>query len=232
MQRRWSPPAARCSSALLACCVSGGPGDHTALVLLRGQPTPASESFEFEAFGNSWVLLDLERGAVVRRGRIEDVWAQLSPDGSTAALGTTDRGASSRTPAPERFVRARTRAHDRPCCFLSWSSDGHAVAGTSRDGIASLWDGSTGELVGTAKIPEVASAPVEFLPDGHTVTIATYTDGVYLWDTSVEAALDHACALAARNFTADEWATFFPGQPSQETCTPAQLARTSPAGML
>ena len=215
----------------LACCVSGGPGDHTALVLLRGQPTPASESFEFEAFGNSWVLLDLERGAVVRRGRVEDMfWAELSPDGSTAALGTTDGGVVFADTRTGEVLRARTRAHDRPCCFMSWSSDGRAVAGTSRDGMASLWDGRTGELVGTARIPEVASSAVEFLPDGHTVMIATYTDGVYLWDTSVEAALDHACALAARNFTADEWATFFPGQPYQETCTPAQLARTSPAG--
>ena len=58
--------------------------------------------------------------------------------------------------------------------------------------------------------------------------IATYTDGVYVWDTSVEAALDHACALAARNFTAGESATFFPGQPYQETCTPAQLAPDEP----
>jgi WD40 repeat protein len=215
-----------------ACCVSGGPGDRTALVLLSGPPTPASESYEFEANPDSWVLLDLERGVVIRRGRVEDMswYPELSPDGSTAALGTADGGVLFVDTRTGGALRARTHAHDRPCCSLSWSSDGRTVVGTSRDGIASLWDGSTGELIGKARIPETTIASVEFLPDGHTVIIATYTDGVYLWDTSVEAALDRACAGAARNLTADEWATFFPGQPYQETCTPDQLARTSTAG--
>lgn len=215
-----------------ACCVSGGPGDHTALVLLGGPQTPVSGSFEFEPFPDSWVLLDLERGAVLRRGRVEDMYwtPELSPDGSTAAIGTADGGVVFVDTGTGEPLRARTHAHDRPCCSLSWSSDGRTVAGTSRDGIVSLWDGGTGELIGKARIPETTIASVEFLPDGHTVMIATYTDGVYLWDTSVEAALDRACTGAARNLTADEWATFFPGQPYQETCTPDQLARTSPAG--
>lgn len=209
----------------LVCCASGGPGDHTASVLIGGPPAPEYESFEFETSPHSWALLDLERGEVVRQGPIKEGWhAELSPDAKTVAIGRVDGSLAFIDTATGRLLRAPVKAHQTPCCYLSWSSDSSTVAGSTYDGFVSLWDGRTGGLMGRAQIPEITPVSVEFMPDDRTLTIATYTSGIYRWDTSVEAALDHACILAARNLTKDEWETFYPGEAYHRTCTPEQLA--------
>jgi WD40 repeat protein len=211
------------------CCSSGGPGNHTASVLVGGPPAPEYDSFEFVTHPHSWAVVDLEKGRVSREGPVTDgEHAELSPDGKTLAIGRADGSLAFVDVATGRLLRAPVKAHQTPCCYLSWTSDSSAVAGSTYDGFVSLWDGRTGGLMGRARIPEVTPASVEFMPDDRTVTIATYTSAIYHWDTSVEAALDHACALAARNLTPDEWETFFPGLPYRETCTGDQLARRSP----
>ena len=206
------------------CCVSGGPGGHTALVLVGGPPTPAHNSFEFMALPDTWALLDLARGAVTARGEVADAWhAEISPDGSTAAIGTGDGAVTFVDLASGEPRAPAVQAHETPCCWLSWSPDGSTVAGSAWDGWVSLWDGGSGQLTGRARLPEVEAASVEFLPDGHTLSIATYADAVYRWDTGLDSALDHACARAGRNFTRIEWQAHFPGHPYLATCTRSQL---------
>jgi hypothetical protein len=55
------------------------------------------------------------------------------------------------------------------------------VITTATDGSASLWDGATGELLGTVLLPERVTASPEFASDGHTVVIATDYGSVYRW---------------------------------------------------
>ncbi len=57
-----------------------------------------------------------------------------------------------------------------------------------------------------------------FAPDGDQL-IALYADGSgIVWDVTVERWQRHACAVANRDLTADEWARFLPDLPYDPTC--------------
>jgi hypothetical protein len=59
---------------------------------------------------------------------------------------------------------------------------------------------------------------VEFLPDGHTVVIATPDGGIHTWDTRPSTWMEFACTVAGRNLTTDEWSDAFGDRPYSETC--------------
>jgi hypothetical protein len=57
--------------------------------------------------------------------------------------------------------------------------------------------------------------------DGHTVAIA-YKDGsIATYETDPGAWIEHACAVAGRNLTEDEWRDAFGDRPYRETCPAA-----------
>jgi DNA-binding SARP family transcriptional activator len=57
--------------------------------------------------------------------------------------------------------------------------------------------------------------------DGETLVVAS-RDGIQLWDLIPEHQALAACDLAGRELSAQEWATYFPGEPQAATC--AELA--------
>jgi hypothetical protein len=71
-----------------------------------------------------------------------------------------------------------------------------------------LLDDRTGTVLSTA-IPGAREswAMVDFLPDGHSLVIATREGEVFTWDTRLDHWITHACAIAGRDLTEDEWAT-------------------------
>ena len=70
---------------------------------------------------------------------------------------------------------------------ISYAPDGSTFATGGTDGAVSLWDGNTGSLLGTV-VPGAFEPDLwaHFLPDGHTVLIATLGGDVYTWDTRPE----------------------------------------------
>jgi hypothetical protein len=85
--------------------------------------------------------------------------------------------------------------------------------------VVTLWNGQTGGLSRTSVRPgDVESSAAEFLPDGHTILVATVDGDVYALDTRLERWIDHACAVAGRNLTPDEWREVFGDRPYRETC--------------
>jgi WD40 repeat protein len=88
----------------------------------------------------------------------------------------------------------------------------------SYDGAVVLWDPALGRRIGAIQPTALLSNP-SFLPDGTTVIIPAIADGeVYRWDTRPVAWIDHACAVAGRQFTQDEWTTIFGETPYRQTC--------------
>ena len=61
-------------------------------------------------------------------------------------------------------------------------------------------------------------AAVEFLPDAHTVIVATRDGAVYTWDTRVEYWIEFACRVAGRNLTDAEWHDVFGDRRYRKTC--------------
>ncbi len=83
-----------------------------------------------------------------------------------------------------------------------------------------LWDGRTGapsESIAPGRV-DVPAAAV-FLDGSHTLIMATGSGTVLRWDTSVDSWVRHACKVAQRNLTADEWRQVFGDQiPYHQTC--------------
>jgi hypothetical protein len=58
----------------------------------------------------------------------------------------------------------------------------------------------------------------QYTPDGSNIVVV-YSDGsAAVWPVSVRGWMDHACSVARRNFTQEEWSRFVPNQPYQRTC--------------
>ena len=106
-----------------------------------------------------------------------------------------------------------------PVASISFGHDPDvfATAGLS-DGLAKLWTTSTMEQLG-ASFPGPPGAL------GHAVLmpgrlIVAYDDGTAaLWPTSLRAWETHACAVAGRNLTREEWRRFVPSHAYAETCS-------------
>jgi hypothetical protein len=86
------------------------------------------------------------------------------------------------------------------------------------DGSVSVFDGATAALLGSVVVPHRTLAAADFLTDGRTVVIAAYDDGIYLWDTGVEHAIEQACRTAGRDLTTTEWRDNFGGRPYRKVC--------------
>jgi WD40 repeat protein len=101
----------------------------------------------------------------------------------------------------------------------AFSPDGSTLATGNDTGALRLWDIRTGRAVG-APLPGVPSQVVRpfFTPDGKRL-IAAYAGGrAYLWDIRPESHLRHACAVAGRRLTREEWGEFLPGRAYDPAC--------------
>ena len=63
-----------------------------------------------------------------------------------------------------------------------------------------------------------SSTTATFLPDGHTVLVATTDNEVFTLDTRLEKWVERACPIAGRDLTTDEWRQAFGDRPYHQTC--------------
>jgi WD40 repeat protein len=83
----------------------------------------------------------------------------------------------------------------------------------------------------TVADPGAAAATVELDPlrtggsvsvgsreDGRVLVTHTDHSGLQLWQVAPEALLEHACRVAGRDLTEEEWATALPDRPYERTC--------------
>ena len=144
--------------------------------------------------------------------------ATISPDRTHLAL-TGHGGVVALTDIETgKLARSPVRAHRVGTFWVAWSADSSRFAVTAGDGTVSLWDGHTGEPIGSIVNPERNLAGVAFKPDGKTVLIAPLTDSFYEWDTSLVHTIEFACTMVGRDATREEWRDWFGDRPYQATC--------------
>jgi len=101
---------------------------------------------------------------------------------------------------------------------ITFAPDRATVFTTGRDGAVKLWDATSYELLGSIMpLGPNRRVRASFAADDR-VLLAFDTGQIFEWDPRPDAWEAHACEVAGRNFTKDEWAELFPGKPYRTTC--------------
>lgn len=167
------------------------------------------------------VFADLDTGEIGPQVRlpVSAPRTNFSPDGRLYAAGGFDGRLVVVDGETGQIVGQRDPVHDGPISWVVFSPDGGTLATMGFDGTLRLADPTTG--VPHARMlpsrPNLRSS-VTYLDDGHTAVIG-YEDGsVVAFETDADAWVDHACAVAGRNLTADEWRDAFGDRDYRQTC--------------
>jgi WD40 repeat protein/DNA-binding SARP family transcriptional activator len=172
--------------------------------------------------GQDVVFTDLDDGRVLRTVHVASwgVRANFSDDGRLYAYGGFDgRVGVIDVATGNEIARTRDPIHDGPVSWVTFSPDSETLVSVGFDGQVTLSDPT--EVVPFARIlpgePNLRSTAV-YLDDGHTLVLA-YEDGsVISLETDPTAWETHACTVAGRNLTDDEWTAAFPDRDYHETC--------------
>jgi WD40 repeat protein/DNA-binding SARP family transcriptional activator len=166
-------------------------------------------------------IRDTRSGRLVARLETDDFarTVAFSPDGNQLAIGHYGGSAqlwSTRTWKP---IGRRLDGHSARLTALAYSADGRVLASASADGTALLWDVRNQKPIGSALTIEpntfVAAA---FAPDGsHLFAIPHRGRGVR-WDVSPKDWKRHACRVAGRELTPDEWQDALPDRHYRPVC--------------
>jgi WD40 repeat protein len=169
---------------------------------------------------SAWV--DLAEGRILHQADfgLEPARAGISPDGRRLAVAANTGEVGLLELDSWEWVRPPIAAHAGWALNVSWAPDGTLFASGGQDGRVILWDGRTGERLGTVLPlnPDGWGATAFFETDGHTVIIGTSDYDLFTWDTRLEKWIERACTIAGRNLTGDEWRDAFGDRPYHETC--------------
>jgi WD40 repeat protein len=160
----------------------------------------------------------------------------FSPDGRTMASGQFDRKVilwdvsdlAKRKPSRIGILATNTSLVES----VTFSPDGHSLVASAAAQTLTLWDvtdrNAPVRYPATSRYrPSVGGDLVIFSPDGHTVALtgnsSVSSPDIQLWDYSelngVRAdPVRHACAIADRGLTAEEWALFVPERQYRRSC--------------
>jgi WD40 repeat protein len=173
------------------------------------------------AAGTEVVFGDLDGERVERRVHIPS-WgprANFSPDGARYAVGGFDGRLGVIEVDSGELVGPRDPVHSGPIAWVTFSPDGTTLASMGFDGDLALSSATSARARARVQPgPANRHASVAFHPDGHTAVVG-YRDGTVLaYETDPRAWVAHACRVAGRNLTADEWRDAFGDEPRRETC--------------
>jgi WD40 repeat protein/class 3 adenylate cyclase len=143
----------------------------------------------------------------------------FSPDG-TLATGAYSGIVELWDPSSGRRLGHPVLALPAPVANISFTPSGDEFAtGGGSAGFAKLWDTQTLQQLGAA----LPGSPGQwgnalFTPDGSKL-VTLYQDGRgALWPGTLSAWEEHACRVAGRNFTHEEWSRFVTGRAYAKTC--------------
>jgi DNA-binding SARP family transcriptional activator/WD40 repeat protein len=143
----------------------------------------------------------------------------FAPDG-TLATGSWAGIVQLWNPATGKEIGKPVLAQPSPIASIAFDPGGGTFATTGgSDGTAKLWTTATLQQLGTAFQSDPSQwGTARFTPDGaHLVVV--YGDGTgFVWPTTVAAWAAHACAVAGRNLTREEWRRYVPHRPYAPVC--------------
>jgi WD40 repeat protein len=104
---------------------------------------------------------------------------------------------------------------------MEFTPDGTMLASAGQDGAVALWDVKTQNPVG----PSLPIEPDSYLAadlsaDGSRLFAASLTRRAIRWDVAPATWKRHACQVAGRELTHQEWADALPDRAYQKLCPP------------
>jgi WD40 repeat protein len=146
--------------------------------------------------------------------------AAFSPDGTMLATGSRAGIVQLWSPATGAQIGHPTLVAAAPVASIAFDPTGEtfATAGGS-DGLAKLWTTRTQQQFGATFPGDPGHwGNARYTPDGSKL-IVVYDDGKgFVWPVSLRAWEDHACAVAGRNLTREEWSRFVGGRRYLNVC--------------
>ena len=167
------------------------------------------------------VFADLDDGRVLHRVEVPagDVRANFSPDGRWYAYGGSDGTVGVIDVATGEHHGSGAPLHQGP------RSVGHVLA-RRRDARQRRLRRPGRALRSATATPRASFQPgppnldvnMTYDEDGRTIVLAYHDGSVLTFDTDPAAWEEHACAVAGRNLTEQEWRDAFGDRPYRETC--------------
>ena len=171
--------------------------------------------------GTNIVFGDLDDREIDRQVHV-DSWglrANFNADGSQYGFGGFDGRVGVVDVDSGEVEGPADPVHTGPVAWVTFSPDGSTLATLGFDGLLAL--SAASDARPRARIlPGVVNrnGALTYAPDGHTVVLG-YRDGTALaFDTDPDTWIAHACAVAGRDLTADEWLDAFGGEEQRPTC--------------
>lgn len=109
--------------------------------------------------------------------------------------------------------------HDGYLLQVEWLDDS-TIASTGSDGLIALFDTRRGLLRATMPASADARAAYTYLLSTSRSAVAALSGGApgRRYSLDPERWLEHACDVAGRDLTRDEWASYLPGRSYESTC--------------
>ena len=146
----------------------------------------------------------------------------FSPDGKRLAAVGDDGTLTVLDTRTWTALHESVEVHDGYGRQVDWLPDGETVVTSGSDGTASLYD-VTRDLVRVLDIPGSADGRTGqthlFPPVGNEIVVSTEDGPGRRYPMDTDAWIDHACDVAGRDLTEDEWNRFVPNQAYRRTCT-------------
>ncbi len=167
-----------------------------------------------------WDLANRREAAMLRGapGR-QHTSVRFSPDGQYLAADSIDGRPTLWRLGTWLPVWQADVGHNGVGVLLSFSPDGRILASSGSDSKIFLYDVSTGALVGRAIEPDNSSwLYAEFRPDRNELVGYFSNGALHRWDLDPASWTRHACEIAGRDMTQEEWQRALPGRPYQHVC--------------
>ena len=146
-------------------------------------------------------------------------FAHSTPDGRLLVRAGRDGRIALRSAYPGEPVTGTIGGNIGDVTSAAVSPDGRTIATSSTDGTIRLWDPSTGQRFG-APLPGVPNraADLAFTPDGAYLIAITNAHRGFRWDMRASSWSRHACAVAGRKLTREEWSDVLPDRDYDPAC--------------
>jgi WD40 repeat protein len=143
---------------------------------------------------------------------------RFSPDGKEIATGDFLGQVDFWDPATGKEVRRPIRGENGLVLSVTYSPSGAQLLTTSTDGTVRLWDLATEKLIGAPLPGSDAGGWGTFFHDGKHVVAVFFSGNAVIWNVDPAAWEEHACRVAHRELTRDEWHDFLPERPYRRVC--------------